>query len=132
VRAATGLAIPAPVYLQAQQLRPILLERFVREVYGACDVLHLPTLGVPVPTLAETDVGGGAVMWEKIALLVRCTAGFNYLGLPALAVPCGFTANGLPTSFQLAGRPFAEATLLRVAQAFQGATDWHTRAPTLR
>jgi len=131
VRAATGFAIPAPVYLQAQQLRPILLERFVREVFGACDVLHLPTLGIPVPTLAETDVGGAAAMWEKIALLVRCTAGFNYLGLPALSVPCGFTENGLPTSFQLVGRPFSEATLLRVAQAHESATDWHRRAPVI-
>jgi len=132
VRAATGLAIPAPVYLQAQQLRPVLLEGFVREVFGACDVLHLPTLGIPVPTLAETDVGGAAAMWEKIALLVRCTAGFNYLGLPALSVPCGFTENGLPTSFQLVGRPFSEATLLRVAQAHESATDWHRRSPVLR
>ena len=132
VRAATGLAIPAPVYLQAQQLRPVLLERFVREVFGACDVLHLPTLGIPVPTLAETDVGGAAAMWEKIALLVRCTAGINYLGLPALSVPCGFTDSRLPTSFQLVGRPFSEATLLRVARAHEGVTDWHRRAPLLR
>jgi aspartyl-tRNA(Asn)/glutamyl-tRNA(Gln) amidotransferase subunit A len=129
MRVATGFAIPAPVYLQALRLRPVLLGEFVREVFKACDVLHLPTLGIPVPTLAESDVGGAEVMWEKIALLVRCTAPFNYLGLPALSVPCGFTDNGLPTSFQLVGRPFAEATLLRVAHAFQGATDWHRRAP---
>jgi aspartyl-tRNA(Asn)/glutamyl-tRNA(Gln) amidotransferase subunit A len=131
VRAATGFAIPAPVYLQAQQYRPVLLERFVREVFASCDVLHLPTLGIPVPTRAETDVGGAAAMWDKISRLVRCTAPFNYLGLPALAVPCGFTANGLPTSFQLVGRPFSEALLLRVAHAFEGETDWHRRAPAL-
>jgi serine/threonine protein kinase len=91
----------------------------------------LPTLGIPAPTIEETDVGGTAVMWEKISVMVRCTAPFNYLGLPALAVPCGFTDNGLPTSFQLAGRPFAEATLLRVAHAYEQATDWHTRTPHL-
>lgn len=131
VRAATGFAIPAPVYLQAQQLRPLLLTRFVREVFTTCDVLHLPTLGIPVPTLAETDVGSAEAMWDRISRLVRCTAPFNYLGLPALAVPCGFTDNGLPTSFQLVGRPFAEAMLLRVAHAFEGATDWHRRVPAL-
>jgi aspartyl-tRNA(Asn)/glutamyl-tRNA(Gln) amidotransferase subunit A len=92
-------------------------------------VLHLPTLGIPVPTLAETDVGGSAAMWDKIAVLVRCTAPFNYLGLPALSVPCGFTGNGLPTSFQLVGRPFAEATLLQVAHSYEGVTDWLRRAP---
>jgi aspartyl-tRNA(Asn)/glutamyl-tRNA(Gln) amidotransferase subunit A len=131
MRAATGLAIPAAAYQQAQQLRPAILRRFVEAVFAKCDVLHLPTLGIPVPTLAETDVGGSAAMWEKIAVLVRCTAPFNYLGLPALSVPCGFTDNGLPTSFQLVGRPFAEATLLRVANAYEGVTDWVRRAPAM-
>ncbi len=129
MRAATGLAIPAATYQQAQQLRPGILRRFDAAVFSKCDVLHLPTLGIPVPTLAETDVGGSTAMWEKIAVLVRCTAPFNYLGLPALSVPCGFTGNGLPTSFQLVGRPFAEATLLRVAHSYEGVTDWSRRAP---
>ncbi len=129
VRAATGLGIPAPVYAQALAIRPRLVASFVHQVFEQCDVLHLPTLGIPAPTIEETDVGGAAVMWEKISVMVRCTAPFNYLGLPALAVPCGFTDNGVPTSFQLAGRPFAEATLLRVAHAYEQATDWHTRAP---
>jgi len=130
-RAATGLAIPAAAYQQAQQLRPRLLRRFVETVFAECDVLYLPTLGIPVPTLAETHVGSAAVMWDKIAVLVRCTAPFNYLGLPALSVPCGFTGNGLPTSFQVVARPFAEAVLLRVAHAFEAATDWMRRAPSL-
>lgn len=131
-RAATGLAIPAAAYRQAQQLRPRLLRSFVTAVFTRCDVLYLPTLGIPVPTLAETDVGSAAAMWDKIAVLVRCTAPFNYLGLPALSVPCGFTDNGLPTSFQLVSRPFDEVTLLRVAHAFEGVTDWSRRVPALR
>jgi len=129
VRAATGLAIPAAVYLQARQLRPAVLRRFVEAVFSGCDVLHLPTLSIPVPTLAETDLGGGSAMWDRISMLVRCTAPFNYLGLPALSVPCGFTGNGLPTGFQLAGRPFDEGTLLRVAHAYEGVTEWLQRAP---
>jgi aspartyl-tRNA(Asn)/glutamyl-tRNA(Gln) amidotransferase subunit A len=132
MRAATGLAIPAAAYQQAQQLRPRMLRSFVTAIFTQCDVLHLPTLGIPVPTLAETDVGSAAAMWDKIAALVRCTAPFNYLGLPALSVPCGFTDNGLPTSFQLVARPFDEATLLSVAHAFEGVTDWATRVPVLR
>lgn len=131
VRAATGFAIPAAAYQQARQLRPRILRRFVESVFPHCDVLHLPTLGIPVPTLAETDVGSAEAMWDKIALLVRCTAPFNYLGLPALTVPCGFTDDGLPTSFQLVARPFAEATLLQFAHAFEGATDWSRRVPVL-
>jgi aspartyl-tRNA(Asn)/glutamyl-tRNA(Gln) amidotransferase subunit A len=63
--------------------------------------------------------------------MVPCTAPFNYLGVPALSVPAGFTANGLPASFQLVARPFAEALLLRVAAAYQARTDWHERLPSL-
>jgi aspartyl-tRNA(Asn)/glutamyl-tRNA(Gln) amidotransferase subunit A len=57
------------------------------------------------------------------------TRPFNYLGLPAISIPCGFDANGLPIGLQLAGRPFAEARLLRLADAYQRDTDWHRRHP---
>lgn len=126
-RAATGLAIPAMSYVQALQLRPRLLTRFIDTVFGACDVLHAPTLAIPVPTIEETDVGAGAAMWEIIARLVHCTGPVNYLGLPALSVPAGFTGSGLPAGFQLIGRPFAEATLLQTAAAYETVTQW-TRA----
>jgi aspartyl-tRNA(Asn)/glutamyl-tRNA(Gln) amidotransferase subunit A len=46
-----------------------------------------------------------------------------------MSVPAGFTANGMPCAFQLIGRPFAEGVLLKVADAFQRATDWHERLP---
>jgi aspartyl-tRNA(Asn)/glutamyl-tRNA(Gln) amidotransferase subunit A len=130
-RIATGVAIPAAVYAEALQLRAVLLERVCTEVFGSCDVLATPALAVEVPTLAATDVGGGASMWSAIARLLRCLAPFNYLGLPALSVPAGFTARGLPVGLQLVGRPFAEARLLATAAAFQGLTDWHRRAPPL-
>lgn len=130
-RAATGIAIPAAAYLEALQLRPLLLRRYVEQVHSKCDVLFTPTLPIPVPTVAETDVGGSASMWETIAKMVPCTAPFNYLGVPALSVHAGFTANGLPASFQLIGRPFAEGVLLRVAAAYQAVTDWHERVPSL-
>ncbi len=128
-RAATGLAIPAAAYLEALQLRPVLLRRFVAEVFGACDVLATPTLAVTVPTIAATDVGGSPAMWRTIAGLVRCVAPFSYLGVPALSVPAGFTPGGLPAGLQLVGRPFAEARLLATAAAYQSVTDWHSRAP---
>jgi aspartyl-tRNA(Asn)/glutamyl-tRNA(Gln) amidotransferase subunit A len=132
VRASTGLAIPAPAYLAAQQVRATLLQQFVAETLGVCDMLFAPTLSIPVPTLEETGVGGGETMWRIIAKLVHCTAPFNYLGVPALSVPAGFAENGLPVGFQLVGRPFGEARLLAAAHAYQQATDWHQRAPTLR
>jgi len=59
------------------------------------------------------------------------TPPFNLSGLPALALPCGFTGSGLPISLQLAGRPFDEATVLRAGHAYEQATEWHTRRPPL-
>ncbi len=131
VRASTGVAIPSAAYLEALHLRPVVVREFVNELYAHCDVLHAPTLAIPVPTIEETDVGSGEAMWRIIADLVRCTGPVNYLGLPALAVPAGFTANGLPAGFQLIGRPFDEARLLQVAAAYEAVTDWVSRAPGL-
>lgn len=115
LRASTGLAIPSTIYLEALQVRMPLLKRFVSEVFTHCDVLHTPTLPVPVPKLSEVDLGAGPGLWRMMSLLVRCTAPANYLGLPAIAVPAARTRNGLRASVQLIGRPFSEATLLRAA-----------------
>jgi aspartyl-tRNA(Asn)/glutamyl-tRNA(Gln) amidotransferase subunit A len=130
-RAATGVAIPAAAYLEALLLRPRLLRQFVEQVYAVCDVLVTPTLPGPIPTIEDTDVGAAPAMWKVISGLVRCTTPFNYLGLPALSVPVGFTPAGLPVGLQLVARPFAEALLLRVADAYQSRTEWHARAPVV-
>jgi aspartyl-tRNA(Asn)/glutamyl-tRNA(Gln) amidotransferase subunit A len=130
-RVSTGIAIPAATYLEALQLRAPVLRRFVTDVFARCDVLATPTIAVKVPTIEATDVGASAAMWATIAELVRCVAPFNYLGLPALSVPAGFTPDGLPAALQLVGRPFAEARLLGVAHAYQSVTDWHERLPPI-
>jgi aspartyl-tRNA(Asn)/glutamyl-tRNA(Gln) amidotransferase subunit A len=116
-------------YAEALQLRARVLGRVCDEVFGACDVLVTPALAIEVPTLAATDVGASASMWSTIGRLLQCVAPFNYLGLPALSVPVGFTGSGLPAGLQLVGRPFAEATLLGVAAAYQRLTGWHDRLP---
>ena len=100
-------------------------------MFASCDVLATPTIAVKVPTIEATDVGASAAMWATIAELVRCVAPFNYLGLPALSVPAGFTPDGLPAGLQLVGRPFAEARLLKIAHAYQSVTDWHERLPPI-
>lgn len=131
VRAATGLAIPAAAYLEAVQIRPRVLRHFVERVFSACDLLFAPTIAIGVPTLDETRVGGGETLWRIIGQLVRCTAPFNYLGVPAISVPCGFDDNGMPVGMQLVSRPFGESRLLRAAAAYQAQTAWHERAPSL-
>lgn len=126
-----GFHIPATRYLQALHLRAGFLADVMESVFTRVDVLHTPVLSFPVPTLEETDVKGSASMPQMISSIIRCTRPISYLGLPALNVPAGFTKNGLPTSFQLVGRPFAEARVLAVGHAYQQATDWHERAPKL-
>jgi aspartyl-tRNA(Asn)/glutamyl-tRNA(Gln) amidotransferase subunit A len=59
------------------------------------------------------------------------TAARPSAGVPALALPCGFSAAGLPLGLQIMGRHFDEATVYRVAAAHEQATDWHTRRPVI-
>ena len=126
-----GLATPAPWYLRALQLRPRIVADFVEQVFGACDVLHLPVFPAPVPTIEETDVGASREFTRIIAGIVRCTLPINFLTCPSIVMPAGFTGNGLPGAFQLAGRPFDEATLFRAAAAYEAATGFPARAPDL-
>ncbi len=126
-----GLYIPATKYLAALSARVNLLREFSDMVFSKVDVLHTPGLSVAVPSLADTDVAAGQGMPEMIARLSWTTRSNNYLGIPALAVPCGFTADGLPAGFQLMGRPFSEAQLFQLGHAYQGATDWHQGVPEI-
>jgi aspartyl-tRNA(Asn)/glutamyl-tRNA(Gln) amidotransferase subunit A len=59
------------------------------------------------------------------------TLPFNLAGLPAITVPCGFTSDGLPIGLQIAGRPFDEATVLRVAWVYEQSAPWRERRPPL-
>ncbi|TAN39414.1 MAG: Asp-tRNA(Asn)/Glu-tRNA(Gln) amidotransferase subunit GatA, partial [Nitrospirae bacterium] len=59
------------------------------------------------------------------------TISVNLAGLPGISIPCGFTKAGLPIGLQLIGKPFDEATILKVAHAYEQATDWHRRKPSL-
>ena len=126
-----GLHVPAVKYIQALSARAGLLREFVDTSLAGVDALHTPGIPFPIPTRDETNVGGGERMAQMVAGLSWCTRAANYLGGPALIVPCGFAESGLPAAFQLMGRPFSEAPLFRLGHAYQSATDWHTRAPGL-
>ena len=120
-RLLAGLAVPATLYLQAQQARGRLLGEVLRQTFSKCDVLHVPVLKRPVPTAAETDVGASASMAEVLAQIVAATRPLNYLGLPGLVVPIGFTRGGLPQGMQLIARPFREQLLFRVGAVYEAA-----------
>ena len=80
-------------------------------------------------TLADTAYRDGPAYLKMVVGLTRNTRVVNFLGLPALSVTCGFTPDGMPTSFQLIGPPFAEALLFRLGHQYQRETDWHRRVP---
>lgn len=133
VRIEGGFYIPATQYLEALRLRAVLLDRFLEETMAEVDLIHCPVIAFPVPTIAETDVEAeaGSVVLDLVRRITTYTRPFNFLGVPAVSVPCGFDLAGLPIAFQLVGRPFAEALCLRVAAAYQTATDFHRKAPQL-
>ena len=124
-----GLYYPATRYIEALSLRARLTEDYLCAALGDCDVIHLPAIPITVPTIAATTTGSPAEVTAAIAAVTRCTRAINYLGLPALCVPAGCSADGLPIAFQFVGKPFDEVTLLRAGNAFQRATDWHRRIP---
>jgi aspartyl-tRNA(Asn)/glutamyl-tRNA(Gln) amidotransferase subunit A len=111
-------------YVKAQKVRT-LIKRDFDEAFARVDVIAAPTS----PTVAFR-LGERTADPLQMYLSDVFTIPANMAGLPAIAVPCGF-ARALPVSLQFMGRPFDEPTLLRVAHAYEQATDWHTRWPPL-
>jgi aspartyl-tRNA(Asn)/glutamyl-tRNA(Gln) amidotransferase subunit A len=128
MRLQNGLAIPGVSYLEALRWRGPALAAYLAAAAGV-DAVIAPVAPVAAPTLAESDVGNSPDAESVIQRLTRFTRPINYLGLPSLAIPSGFTNNGLPVGMQLIGRSFDEAMLLRIGAAFQRATDFHALVP---
>jgi aspartyl-tRNA(Asn)/glutamyl-tRNA(Gln) amidotransferase subunit A len=86
-------------------------------------------MAAPRPGALQIQVGGRQMSTREA--LLRLMRPFNLTGLPAMSIPCGFTSAGLPIGLQIAGKPFDEATVLRVAHAYEQQNDWHRRQPLL-
>ena len=131
----TGCVVPGQLYYKAMKLRE-LIRRQVFEALGKVDVLALPNTSEPAP-LINSKPGIFSPEEAKARMSGRrsLTGSFNLASVPALAVHCGFvSAEGspkLPTALQLAGRPFSDGLLLRVAHRFQEATPWHIQRPPI-
>jgi aspartyl-tRNA(Asn)/glutamyl-tRNA(Gln) amidotransferase subunit A len=125
-----GLLYPATRYAEALMLRGTIAREWLATTMSNADLVHVPVLRHTVPSIAETTTGDPSDVANAIGRVTHCTRGLSYLGLPVIAVPCGFAAD-LPVAFQLVGRPFTEPTLLRAAHAFQTRTEWHARKPGL-
>jgi aspartyl-tRNA(Asn)/glutamyl-tRNA(Gln) amidotransferase subunit A len=117
-RLEVGHFIPAVDHLTALRARGAYVQRTLDQTFKDIDVAILPVLADPLPTIAELDVGGGPSVQAAMARVVKFTRPVNYLGLPTLTLPVP-RDSGLPNGIQLVGRPFAEAQLLAIGQAYQ-------------
>ena len=127
---ASGLSIPAAQYVEALRSREPMRSQYLA-AFDKADVLHVAAHPFSAPTMedcAPRSPGAVDAFW---AAYPRFTRPLSYIGLPVLALPCGFAASGVPIGCQLVGRPLEEQRLLAAAHAYQGATDWHRVAPRL-
>lgn len=126
----TGQLILATTYIAAQRNRAAIAASLASAL-GRVDVLATPTLPVTAARVRQ-DVYEWKNRKEPVfAACARFLCPFNLAGLPAVSIPCGFSEDQMPVGLQLAGRPYDEKTVLKVADAFEKATDWHRRRPKL-
>jgi aspartyl-tRNA(Asn)/glutamyl-tRNA(Gln) amidotransferase subunit A len=130
-RLEVGLQISAFDYIQALRLRARTARHFMREVFAEVDVLLTPTIPEPAPPLADITAGPVGAVIARMTRFARFTRPFNGLGLPALSVPCGLSPQGLPLGLQIVGRPFDEATVLRVGRAWEEVVGGFTPPPRM-
>lgn len=123
-----GAFVSATQYLKAQRARRLIRQE-VDALLADLDVLIAPVTPIVATPVGQTEVVVEGDRQDVRSSLIRLTRVFNLSGHPVCAVPCGFTVAGLPMGMQIVGRPFDEATILRVADAYQRVTDWHTRRP---
>lgn len=112
-------------YLKAQKVRTLIKQDFFK-AYKKCDALLTPVMPTPPFKLGERLEDP-----LKMYLADIFTIPVNLAGLGGITVPCGFTKSGLPIGMQIIGKPLDEATMLRLAYAYEQATDWHKRRPPL-
>jgi aspartyl-tRNA(Asn)/glutamyl-tRNA(Gln) amidotransferase subunit A len=130
IRFLTGSIIPAQAYYKAQKIRAVLRQQIL-DALEKVDVLVLPTGPVTAPPVESVPgIESKEHSLTGLAGRISFTGPFNLAGTPAISVPCGFSAAGMPMGLQIVGKPFDEETVLRVAHAYEQNTDWHNcRAP---
>jgi Asp-tRNA(Asn)/Glu-tRNA(Gln) amidotransferase A subunit family amidase len=126
-RLRTGEAVSAGEYIRRRRELEAA-RRSIRAVFADADVdvLVTPTTPMAAPAIADLKANPDELRPAELRLL-RNTRPFNVWGLPAISVPCGFTASGLPIGLQIAGPHWREDLVLRVAHAYEQATAWHRR-----
>ncbi|MDE0300393.1 MAG: amidase [Candidatus Poribacteria bacterium] len=123
-----GRKFSASDYVAAVRVREQARREFAR-AFECVNFLLTPTVPAPAPLRSMMDTSEGSDSNRMRPRLTQNTRIFNLLGLPAISVPCGFTAESLPVGLQIVGRWWAEDELLRVAHTYEQATPWHGMSP---
>jgi aspartyl-tRNA(Asn)/glutamyl-tRNA(Gln) amidotransferase subunit A len=113
-----GALVPAMDYVNAQRLRKRLLHEF-HALFCRIDCLFTPATPMVAPRIGQTEIELDGAKYDTRILTTRFARGFNVLGFPALAMPCGDTGEGLPIGLQLVARPFEENLLLALGEALE-------------
>lgn len=129
-RLEVGRTALATDYINAQRVRSMIKADFDQalDLFDGLIVPTIPTVAVPI---GEDRVEVDGQIFGVRPTYTRFTSPINLTGLPAISIPCGFSAGGLPIGFQLVGRAFDETTLLSLAHAYEQATEWHDRRPPI-
>jgi aspartyl-tRNA(Asn)/glutamyl-tRNA(Gln) amidotransferase subunit A len=126
-----GMMIPGGAYVRAQRARARVLAEAMNAM-ADCEVLIAPGAAIGAPKIGDSrrfDSDSGGI--DVLTGILRFTQPFDVTGQPAIAVPTGLSSEGLPMSMQIAGRPFAEATVLQVASAYEKARGALPAPPAL-
>jgi aspartyl-tRNA(Asn)/glutamyl-tRNA(Gln) amidotransferase subunit A len=126
----SGAEVRAADYLKALRVRRQVESAF-HKVFRSIDALVTPQLPTTAPLIDATTVTIGGRVEPVPAALTRFTRIFNLTGMPALSICCGYSSGSLPIGLQIAGRPFDEATVLRIGDAFQRHTVGPSRRPVM-
>lgn len=125
-----GFLVSSPAYIRALEQRPRHTRTFVEQTLENADALLLPAIGFELPTIEETDEETGGTQPELVGRMTHWTRWLNFLGVPALSIPCGIDRHRMPIGLQLVGAPNEELRLLDIAQRYQAVTSWHRRRAT--
>jgi aspartyl-tRNA(Asn)/glutamyl-tRNA(Gln) amidotransferase subunit A len=120
-----GEAIDTPTYIERRRELD-RMRKAAASLFARVDLLVTPTVPVLPVLIAEARDDEASVV-----LYPRNPRPFNAYGLPAVTLPCGFAKSGFPIGLQIVGPPWGEESVLRLAHAYEQATDWHTRRPLL-
>lgn len=125
-----GLFVRASTYIDAQRSRAGLLRRVLESLEGI-DVLAVPTQPMRVPRIGDTVAIINGEDEDLLLAMIRLLAPFNFTGLPAISVCCGYDTDDMPIGLQVVGKPYEDDKVLRVAHAYQTSTQWLDRVLAL-